>query len=84
MARRRYVQSRKNAVLQWTIPILLLIGIVLVQDRLGREIGWLALLAGLGFMVWFNVLYEKSREEATTPDSETAGASEDRSDPGAA
>ena len=84
MARRRYAQSRKNAVLQWTIPVLLLIGIVLVQDRLGREIGWLALLAGLGFLVWFNVLYEKSREEEGAAEPETAGASEDRSDPGAA
>ena len=83
MARRRYVQSRKNAVLQWAIPVLLLIGIVLVQDRLGREIGWLALLAVLGFMVWFNVLYEKSRDEPTA-DEETASAHEDQSDAGAA
>ncbi|MCW5881138.1 MAG: hypothetical protein KIS91_09440 [Anaerolineae bacterium] len=83
MARRRYAQSRKNAVLQWTIPVLLLIGIVLVQDRLGREIGWIALLAVLGFMVWLNVLYEKSRDEPTA-DEETASAHEDRADTGAA
>ena len=84
MARRRYVQSRKNAVLQWTIPVLLLIVIVLVQDRLGREIGWIALLAVLGFMVWFNVLYEKSREEPPASDEETVAGREDRSDTGAA
>ena len=84
MARRRYVQSRKNAVLQWIIPILLLIVLVLVQDRLGREIGWLALLAVLGFMVWFNILYEKSREETATPNDEAANSGEDRADSGAA
>ena len=84
MARRRYVQSRKNAVLQWTIPVLLLVVIVLVQDRLGREIGWIALLAVLGFMVWFNVLYEKSHDEIAALDEEPTAAPEDRSDTGAA
>ncbi len=83
MARRRYVQSRKNAILQWTIPVLLLVLLVLVQDRLGREIGWIALLVGLGFMVWFNVLYEKSRDE-TAPDEETSISRDDSSDTGAA
>lgn len=72
MARRRYVQSRQNAVLQWAIPVIVMIIIVLVQDRIGREIGWIALLAVLGFMVWFNVLYEKSREDETPPENEPA------------
>lgn len=80
MARRRYVQSRRNALIQWGLPVVVMVIIVLVQDRLGREIGWIALLAVLGFMVWFNVLYEKSREESPAP-PETASPPEDNTHP---
>jgi positive regulator of sigma E activity len=63
VARKRYRQSRRNAVIQWTLPLVLMIVIVLIQTRVEREIGWMVFLAVLGFMVWFSVLYEKSRNE---------------------